>query len=237
MAVGRALVRIATRRRALAAVLWAALALPAPALGQQLVHGLSGGRPLSDAAAARLVVRSSWEPRPDNWGANHTVPTRAQLTYFYAHSQMPFARYVTGHFRGTTDEILQWAAHKWGFSPELFRAVAVVESWWHMSFVGNAGTAFGLMQVRIPYHCCLPEIQSSTAFNVDYYGANLRSIYNGLYGWLNQVEHGRTYGAGDLWGSVGEWASGRWYAGDSVWYAGWVQRRLAERTWATDRWF
>jgi hypothetical protein len=150
---------------------------------------------------------------------------------------MPFARYVTGHFRGTTDEILQWAAHKWGFSPELFRAVAVVESWWHMSFVGNAGTAFGLMQVRIPYHCCLPEIQSSTAFNVDYYGANLRSIYNGLYGWLNQVEHGRTYGAGDLWGSVGEWASGRWYAGDSVWYAGWVQRRLAERTWATDRWF
>ena len=211
--------------------------LPAPALAQRLVSGLPGGRPLSDAAAAAGVVRSSFEPRPDNYAANHTVPSRSQLAYFYSHSQMPLARYVTGNFRGTTDEILQWGARKWGFSPDLFRAVAVVETWWHMSFVGNNGSAFGLMQVRVPYHCCLPEIQNATAFNVDYYGANLRSIYSGLYPWLNQVPHGRTYRAGDLWGSVGEWASGRWYLGDSQWYAGWVKRRLRERTWVTDRWF
>jgi len=213
------------------------LILPAPAMAQTLVFGLPGGKPVSDAAAAHRVSPSSWEPRSDNYAANHTIPTRGQLSYFYSHSQMPLARYVTGKFRGTTDEILQWAAYKWGFSPDLFRAVATVESWWHMSFVGNEGTAFGLMQVRIPYHCCLPEIQNATAFNVDYYGANLRSIYDGLYGWLNQVEHGRNYGPGDLWGSVGEWASGRWYLGDSVWYAGQVQWRLRDRTWATDQWF
>jgi autotransporter family porin len=211
--------------------------VPTSAVAQRLVWPLSGGRPLADAAAAHRVLRSSFEPRPDNYAANHRVPSPSELAYFHSHSDMPLARYVTGQFRGTTDEILQWGARKWGFSPDLFRAVAVVETWWHMSFVGNDGTAFGLMQVRVPYHCCLPEIQNSTAFNVDYYGANLRSTYSGLYPWLNQVPHGRAYGPGDLWGSVGEWASGRWYLGDSQWYAGWVQRRLREHTWHTDRWF
>jgi hypothetical protein len=234
LSVPRGKTRAGLRLAALALVF---ATLPAPALAQRLAWPLSGNRPLADSAAARLVVRSSWEPRPDNFVANHVMPSSTELGYFHAHSQMPLARYVTGHFTGTTDEILQWGAHKWGFSPELFRAVAVVETWWHMSFVGNNGSAFGLMQVRVPYHCCLPEIQTSTAFNVDYYGANLRSIYGGLYAWLNQVPHGRQYRAGDVWGSVGEWASGRWYEGDSQWYSGWVQRRMRERTWATDRWF
>jgi autotransporter family porin len=38
---------------------------------------------------------------------------------------------VTGHFTGTTDEILQWGAYKWGFDPDLVRANAVDESRWH----------------------------------------------------------------------------------------------------------
>jgi hypothetical protein len=37
---------------------------------------------------------------------------------------------VDGQFTGTTDEILQWAACKWGLPDNLLRAVAVVESTW-----------------------------------------------------------------------------------------------------------
>jgi soluble lytic murein transglycosylase-like protein len=35
---------------------------------------------------------------------------------------------VTGNFRGTTDEIIRWAAWKWGIDEDLLRAVAARES-------------------------------------------------------------------------------------------------------------
>ena len=56
--------------------------------------------------------------------------------------------HVTGRYRGTTDEILQWAARKWGFDPDLFRAVATVESYWNMSVVGDGGLSFGIFQMK-----------------------------------------------------------------------------------------
>jgi len=210
----------------------------APAAGaQRLVLRGVGAGPLTDAQAARLVHRSKWEPRPNNRSDNERMPTRAQLAHFRSQDPIPYGHAVTGHFTGTTDEIIQWAAEKWGFAPNLLRAVATVESWWNMSTVGNAGSAFGLFQIRIPYHCCYPLIADSTAFNADYYGAYLRGLYNGRDGWLNTVPRGRTYKAGDLWGSVGEWASGRWHLGTSASYVAEVRKRLAQRTWRTDRWF
>jgi hypothetical protein len=228
-------------RRGAASVLvllagWAVALAPAAGAQRLVLRGV-GARPLTDAQAARLVHRSQWEPRPDNRSADQTMPTRAQLAHFHAHDHIPYGRAVTGRYTGTTDEIIQWAADKWGFSPKLLRAVATVESWWNMSTVGNDGTAFGLFQVRIPYHCCLPEIQDSTAFNADYYGAYLRGLFNGRDRWLNSVPHAGTYRAGDLWGSVGEWASGRWHLGTSASYVAEVRKRLAERTWRTDPWF
>lgn len=51
------------------------------------------------------------------------------------------------------------------------RAVAVIESWWRMSTVGDDGDSFGLYQLRRPYHCCPAYAKRSTAFNADYYGA------------------------------------------------------------------
>ncbi len=211
------------------------LAAPAaaPAAQRLVLLGPRHARPLPDAAAARLVHRSTWEPRDDNRVADRRRPTAHELRAFRARSDMPLARYVTGDFTGTTDEILQWGAYKWGFSPNLFRAVATVETWWHQDFVGDGGHSFGLMQVRVPYHCCLPEIRDSTAFNVDYYGAILRAYYDGLEGFLGRVAHGRPYRAGDLWGSVGVWASGRWHAGTADAYAEQVRERLADRVWTT----
>lgn len=56
--------------------------------------------------------------------------------------------WVDGQFTGTTDEIIQCAACKWGYPAELARAQAVEESNWDQSTVGDHGHSFGLMQVK-----------------------------------------------------------------------------------------
>jgi hypothetical protein len=211
-----------------------ALVLPAPSGAAKPISGGPDARPRSDAAAARLVKRSSFEPRPQNRRANRTTPTKAQLAAFRRRSDMPNKDRVTGSYKGTTDEILQWAAYKWRVSPDLLRAVAVQESWWRMSTVGDNGDSFGLMQMRRPFHCCLPLSRTSTAFNVDYYGGILRSYYAGKQEWLNTVPRGRDYRKGDLWGSVGAWFTGRWHLGDEE-YVRQVKRYMRERTWRTNR--
>jgi hypothetical protein len=194
-----------------------------------------GPPPLTDPAAARLVRRSSWEPRSENGAANHHQLSAAELAYFRGHSDMPYKDQVTGRFRGTTDEIIQWAAYKHGLPVDLMRAVAVVESWWKMSTVGDNGDSFGLFQIRRPYHCCPFLARGSTAFNADYYGAIVRSYYDGRQTWLNSVEGGSGYRAGDLWGSVGAWASGRWHDPFAERYVADVKRQLARRTWTSPR--
>src|SRR5579884_2247822 len=98
------------------------LAAAPTAAGRGLVLLPHERGPLPDRRAAALVHYSAWEPRSDNGATRYRMPTRAQLRIFWARSTMPYARYVTGHFTGTTDEILQWAAYKWGFSPDLLRA-------------------------------------------------------------------------------------------------------------------
>ena len=149
---------------------------------------------------------------------------------------MPYARFVNGRFRGTTDEILQWAARKWGLPVRLLRAVAVVESWWGMSAVGDNGDSFGLFQVRRPYHCWddCKIARRFTAFNADYYGGIIRAYFDGTQGWLNTVERGKQYRAGDLWGSVGAWFAGRWWTEPAADYVGVVRMRMRERTWLRD---
>jgi hypothetical protein len=189
---------------------------------------------LSDAEASEVVERAV-ENRPDNTSDDRRIPTEAQLAYFRDHDDSLPSRYlerVDGDFRGSTDEIIQWAAYKWGFDPELFRAVAAVESWWHMSTLGDEGNAFGLFQVDARYHCCRRLAESYAAWNADYYGAMLRSYYDGAQTWLNTVSgNGSPYRPGDLWASVGYWAAGRWdtEAGDA--YVAKVRTDLAERVW------
>ena len=144
---------------------------------------------------------------------------------------MTYRRRVTGRFRGTTDEIIQWAAHKHGIDEDLFRAVAVKESWWRMETVGDNGDSFGLMQIRRPYHCCPRFAKRSTAFNADYWGAIIRSYFDGRETWLNTVERGRDYRAGDIWGAAGAWFSGRWHTEPAEEYIRDVRRIKRERTW------
>jgi len=193
-----------------------------------------GAPPLSDRAAAKLVHRSAWEPRPDNDADNHRVPSAADLAYFRAHSAMAYKDQVSGDFTGTTDEIIQWAAYKHGLDPNLLRAMAAVESWWHMSTNGDGGDSFGLFQLRKPYHCCEFLAANDTAFNADYYAAIIRAYYDGRETWLNTVSgNGARYRAGDLWGSVGAWFSGRWHDQGAERYVAKVKQYLRERIWLT----
>lgn len=209
--------------------------------GKSQLQSKIGWGPLSSAAAAKRVETTAWEPRPSNALPNATVATPAELRYFHANSDMPYQRYVDGQFTGGTDDIIEWAANKWGLPEDALRAVAVHESWWQMSTLGDAGDSFGIFQVRRPYHCCLPFTRDSTAFNADYYGGIMRAYYDGKMGWLNnpdvRPDNGRRYRPGDFWGSVGAWVSGRWYTDQTREYVNFVKGHLRERTWVTHPYF
>ena len=196
-----------------------------------------GSASLSDAEAAARVSRSSWEPRPENYTPNHRVPTSSELASFRSVNTAPAAYRdkVTGNFTGTTDEIIQWTAHKWGLDEDVVRAEAVQESWWKMSTNGDGGISYGLMQIKSTVvKGSFPLSRDSTAFNADYYGMTLRYYYDGAATWLNDAccFSGTTYRAGDLWGSVGAWFAGAWYATGANGYISAVKGRLNDRTWA-----
>jgi hypothetical protein len=199
-----------------------------PSGGGQHFATLPVSAPLPTDAECRSRVRPAPELRTGNAAFNQVIghPTPAADGF-------ALASRVTGDFTGTTDEIIQWAAYKHGISEDLLRAVAVQESWWHMSTVGDNGDSFGLFQIRRPYHCCPSFARNSTAFNADYYGAILRSYYDGKETWLNTVERGRDYKAGDLWGSVGAWFAGRWHTPPAEDYIKAVKGHLKARTWRT----
>ena len=225
----------------LALVVVALLALPlacARADDGTLITAKIGQRPLSDAAAAAKVAHSSFEPRPANARATHRVPTRAQLRAFHRQSDQPYSHWVTGRFRGTTDEVIQWAAAKWGLAANLVRAVAATETWWRMSHVGDNGDSFGLFQVRRPFHCrgtlVCGLFRHDAALNADYYGSIIRSYFDGKQTWLNTVSgNGARYAPGDLWGSIGAWFSGRWHVAGGEAYVAKVKDYMARRVWRT----
>jgi autotransporter family porin len=192
-----------------------------------------------DATAAAEVHASSWENRPDNSASNHTIPAHISLrptlvrmrAYDPRWNRYVLAR-VSGHYAGTTDEIIQWAAAKWGLPDETLRAIAVMESDWHQTRQGDYVTdprrclpgyaapdcplSFGIAGVRSnSWRGSFPAIRDSTAANLDVLGGWLRGCYEGWVWWLR--DHGNTsrgrYGAGDLWGCVGAWFSGNWHDG------------------------
>jgi hypothetical protein len=97
----------------------------------------------SGARCADRVHRSTWEPRPQNATPNATVPDRREVAAsFEARPRRTgdgtyarrwdrwLLRRVDGGFTGTTDEIFQWAACKWGLRDNLLRGIAVRESTW-----------------------------------------------------------------------------------------------------------
>jgi len=106
----------------------------------------SNFRPLSDAQAAAKAV---WAPenRPGNTAANHYRPSGGEISAFrygetnrYGQTAVqanPYAAYVTGGYSGTTDQIIQWGAAKWGIPADWLRAQYVVEWHWNQSAKGD----------------------------------------------------------------------------------------------------
>ena len=214
----------------------------------------------SEATCAARVHRSPWEPRPANKTANMSVPTAAQIAAMQpwgaAMGMSPKAdtlrRQITGNFTGTTDEIIQWAACKWGFDPNILRADAVVESYWKQSQQGDytsdkqscppgswdgAGCfqSYGLFQIKWYYFKdAFPMAQKNTAFNAEYVFGILRACFEGWTTYLNDgtpLPGYSKYHAGDIWGCLGRWYSGWWYTRGAVVYFAKVKSALAAKTW------
>ena len=200
----------------------------------------------SGTECAALVRRSAWEPRPANRAANHEIGPDGGVRIDGANSAFnrAYAARVTGSFTGTTDEILQWGACKWGLDEDVTRARAVQESWWNQSQLGDETTdarecaligktapcwqSYGILQVKGPVHDhTYPAAERSTPFNVDYAMAWQRACYDGAFS--HWMEGG--YRAGDEWGCVGAWYSGRWYDSEANRYVAGVREHLDARPW------
>ena len=106
-----------------------------------------------DAACARRVRLSTWEPRPSNAAANQTRPKAEEVrgsffwrprgngrSYDRLFNTWLLPR-VSGQHTGTTDENIQWAACKWGISDNVLRAMAAAESTWYQVCVMRTGPA------------------------------------------------------------------------------------------------
>jgi hypothetical protein len=230
---------------------------PPPALSyfSTLPSGASG-LPRGESYCAANVTTSTWEPVAANFVANHQVPgiavpwSNAEIGSYWAR-WIASRNLVTGNYTGTTNQIIQWAACKWGLDEDLLRAVSVQESDWRESMVGdNCGVAgqasYGLFQIKNAY--CngspawggYPYSATYSALNADFYGAYIRScldndFYDGgswLYGGQTIAQivaaNGLAYA---VWGCVGSWFSGSWYDSGAQSYVASAKQHLANRDW------
>jgi hypothetical protein len=193
----------------------------------------------SDSEAAEYVQYSTWEVRSGNASYNHVMPVHLALRPVSDAARAYDPRWntyiidrITGHFTGTTDEIFQWAAAKWGLPDDLIRTVAYMESDWRQSNYGDyvddqaqcppgyralpCPVTFGIVGVKTTnWPGIYPWNRDSTAADVDVLGGWLRGCYEGWAWWLRahgNRSHG-VYRAGDIWGCVGAWYSGNWHDG------------------------
>ncbi len=217
---------------------------------------LPPGSPLpSESECAARVRNSSFEPRPDNYAANHRVPTAAQIASLqpWDNSKADSLRQqITGNFTGTTDEILQWVACKWGIDEDIVRAEAVQESYWHQNAAGDYTTdqslcppgtwdgsgcyqSYGILQIKYIYNTSSWSMsRDDSAFSAEYMYGIIRACYEGWTDYLNDrtpLPGYPNYHAGDIWGCVGRWFSGGWYDQDAVNYINTVQTHYTNKEW------
>ncbi len=233
-----------------------------PAASEQTTWRRVGSLPLSDReAAARVVPRR--EQVSENTAANDYIPTNSQLAAFHkaeAKTGWIYSAYVTGRpglVKPTTDELIQWAAAKWGIPAEVLRALCYGESNWKQSHVTDARhvsktwyrayppqariggsneeevyESMGITSLKwMPEGLEPPGTEplrwKSTAFNLDFLGSQFRYYYNGLATWI-----GAGYEAGDAWNSIAAWFEpSPWKGSQQDWYISYLQRIMGEKPW------
>lgn len=238
--------------------------------------------PLSDAAAAALVTRQP-EIRPDNSRSytlggrrypapNFYVPSRGQLEAFRnARTNAgqtnvefnPYYQYVDGRegiSHPSTDDLIQWAAHKWGIPEDWLRAEYIRESYWNQYMLGDATSvnpgwlklyppqsrighsnrvyqSLGITQVQFaPFGTLHPGTEPlrwlSTAFNIDYQAATLRFYYDNPQG-SRSAWNDSSYAPCEAWRSLGGWYSPfPWGNAPQGRYSSQVQHILTARGWS-----
>jgi autotransporter family porin len=206
------------------------------------------------ARCAALVRRSTWEPRPANAEANDTTPpaglelgTFSQWNGTWNDS---YRTRIDGNFTGTTDEIAQWAACKWGWSDNLVRAQMAQESHWRQLTEGDfeprssghcvsgdtrdpCPTSFSIIQVKWYHHPAVatssavgssyPWIRRSTAYALDLQLAEMRGCYDGMSTYLGNTR-------GDVNGCLESWFTGSWTPGGGA-YTARVSSHLDNKPW------
>ena len=141
-----------------------------------------------------------------------------------------------------------------GYRRQHRSAQAAKESWWDQQNVGDFQSSAaeclpghpigadghagqcpgsgGLLSIRSSINgSAFPEAMQSTAYNADYSYAFWRACYEGKMTWLNTVERVGTYGAGDVWGCLGVWFSGRWHTAAAEGYITAVKQWDVDRIW------
>jgi hypothetical protein len=238
--------------------------------------------PLSDAAAAALVTREP-ETRPYNAKrytlAGHTyrstnsfVPSAAAIRAFrrsrtslgQTEVQLnPYLRFVDGRdglHNPSTDDLIQWAAHKWGIPENWLRAEYVEESYWNSFMLGDLGRVSSAAYARYPVQARVsgqrvyesmgvaqvrwspsgsvdagtePLRWESTAFNIDYQAAMVRFYYDNPR--MTRTQWGdASYVPCQKWNSIGGWNSPYpWRNAEQARYVGEVKHWLAVRQWRT----
>jgi hypothetical protein len=234
-----------------------------PVAQPQTTWRAPGSAPLTDAQAAACVSRSG-ENRPQNAVQNAKAPTAAELEAFHAardSSGRTPAEYnrnfaaVTGaaalYGLRSTDDIIEWAAYKWGIPEDLVRGQMVMESGWSMLQQGDpvdwpspvsqhypelavidadsVWESLGIAQIRwrhtVPWNPGVEPLRwQSTGFALDYSQALIRYYYDGLCDWC-----GEGYVAGDPHGPYRAYVSGSWSEGQS--YADGVHSTAASKPW------
>lgn len=239
--------------------------------------------PLSDAKAAALIT-SEPETRPYNSrpyairgkhypAANDYVPTAAQIRkYRDSRTSLgqpvlqfnPYVRYVDGRDgmrHPSTDDLIQWAAHKWGIPENWLRAEYVLESYWNQFQLGDDTTVSSRWYDLYPYQSRIPHTSNvyqslgitqvrwapdgslgagteplrweSTAFNVDEQAATIRFYYDNPSGARSEWGD-RTYAPCQEWPSFGAWYTPYpWRNAGQAGYVRAAQQHLASHDWAS----
>jgi hypothetical protein len=211
--------------------------------------------------------------RPANARANAYVPTTAELKQFQsakdattgqtAAQENHWLAYVTGRpglRHPSTDDLIQWTAHKWGIPEDELRALVVFESWEHQTWGGDltqvpadwlktyprqakepgnlVWLSMGIAQIKwLPDGSVNVGTQrlrwESTAFNLDYLGATVRFYYDGDCRWCKGSYH-----AGDKWGSLSAWNTSKpWYNQKQRAYIASVKAALKRHDWTQPGFF
>ncbi len=238
-------------------------------------------KPLSDKAAAALVTREpeirSGNAKPFTLGGhrypatNYYEPTTAQLRKFRsARTSLgqpilkynPYLAYVNGHdglSKPSTDDLIQWAAHKWGIPENWLRAEYVLESQWSSWWRGDETAVSKQQYAKYPLLARIrgshnvyqslgitqerwdpkgdfgagtePLRWRSTSFNIDYQAAMVRFYYDNPAN-ARAAWGDHSYAPCHAWESIGAWFSSYPFNNSgSQQYVNIVKHNLATDAW------